>query len=287
MLNKFGASPGDLAKYAADPTVYERLLVDQITKVNPADLRYISRVSDSTYHHIFTLWPSLTRREVFEKRIASQYALELLWERHLQHRVSDAKYFYDMYRASVTTAADAEWILRSRIHQLLRSQLTIRLSPIVRDAFDPTDFIGCFLERTPMDLQLPNSHERTLVEGGEFHMNCYYRLGSADFPGIDSLLPICPPDGSPPVLLMFRITSGTVTYDMIEEGFRKIDNLGLSPNIRKYYVVVTPESVNPRMRVSGEYSREGWGKVLGKVSRVFNYPVPADVLFPENESHDA
>ena len=137
-----------------------------------------------------------------------------------------------------------------------------------------------YLKQNPMDLQLPGLDKRPLVEGGDFHKNCYYRLVSTGFPGIDSLLLICPLDGSPPILLIFRIARNAETHDVSEEGFSRINNLGLSPDTRKYYVVVTTEGVEPEMRVPEAYFAKGREKVIGKVSQVLNYPVPTEVLFP-------
>ena len=49
------------------------------------------------------------------------------------------------------------------------------------------------------------------------------------------LLLIYPPDGSAPLLLIFRITHNRETgaHDVSEEGLGGINNLGLSPDIRR------------------------------------------------------
>ena len=131
-----------------------------------------------------------------------------------------------------------------------------------------------------MELQLPESSEGTLVEGGDFRMDCYYRLASANFPEIDSLLLICPPDGSPPILLMFRISRTDEVYNVSEDTLRHIDNLRLPRGTRKYYVVVTPGGVEWEVRVPGAYfGRRGRTKLRDKLLQVFAYRVPVNVLF--------
>ena len=131
-----------------------------------------------------------------------------------------------------------------------------------------------------MDLWLHGSDECPLVEGGDFHENAYHRLVPADFPGIDSLLIIHPPDRSP-ILLIFSIARNAEIHDVNDEGFRRIDNLGIPLGTCKYYVVVTPGCVEPEVRVPEAYFAKGREKAPGKVSWVSNYPIPQNVLLLE------
>jgi len=190
------------------------------------------------------------------------------------------RYFYITYEERAATAADAAWIFKSRIHQLLRSQQTILLFPILRDGPRPKNFVYNYcLEQNPMDLRLRDSDESPLVEGGGFYVNTCHRLTSPEFPGIDSLLIVHPPNGSPPILLIFSIAHNAKVHDVSEEGFRRINNLGLSPDTRMYYVVVTPECIEPEIRIPEGYFMKGREKAPGKV---FNYPIPMNVLLPES-----
>ena len=184
------------------------------------------------------------------------------------------------YWNSATTGISAGWIFESRVHQLLRSQQTIQLFPVTLHSSEADDFIyKGYSRKTPTDLQLPESDEDTLVKGCDFYANRYYRLVSADFPEVHSLLLICPPDGSSPLLLIFHITRTAKAHDASEETLRSIDNLDLPKDTRKYYVVVTPEGVEPEVRVPRSYfGRRGRTKLRDKVLRVFTYPVPFKVL---------
>ena len=131
-----------------------------------------------------------------------------------------------------------------------------------------------------VELEPPDMYSYPLEEEIGPEENCYYRL---DFPTIDSLLLIYPPDGTPPILLMFQITwSGR---DAKVDDLRRIDGLQLPSNVRKYYVAVTPEGIH-RLPTSGAL-----GKILCRdlylrlespdvVFPIFDYPVPESELFP-------
>jgi len=250
--------------------------------MDPDDLLYASYNPRSTHHRIFTIWPWPANRYGYEKRIASRHILELLWDERLKFRFFDMGYMYTQYRASVASAADAGWIFESRVHQLLRSQPTVQLFPLIMGKLGSDDFIyKGFSWENPMDIQLPGSDENTLVKGGDFHANRYYRLVSTDFPGIDSLLLVCPPDGSPPILLIFRIMHTAEAHYVSEDTLRGIDNLGLPRDARKYYVVVVvaPGGVEPVVRVPAAYfGRRGRTKLHEKVLRVLTH---WNVLFRE------
>ena len=282
LYDRFRASPGDLATLARNPVEYEDLVLDQLATMEPDDLRSIYCCPAPVRQHIFifTLWPSPTSRHEPETRIASQHVLELLWENLLRYRTPDMGYLYHQFRTSATTVADARWIFESRIHQLLRSRQIVRLFPIMQDRSRPGDVIyKGYPQENPMDLQLPGSDEDRLVEGGELRGNCCYRLPSANF---SALLLICPPDGSAPDLLIFQITHNTKAHDVSEDSLRDIDNLGLSPDTLRYYVVVTPQrGVRSEIRFPKAYfGKRDRSKLPDNVLWVFNYAVPAGVLFP-------
>jgi len=120
--------------------------------------------------------------------------------------------------------------------------------------------------------------EDRFVEGGEFHTNCYYRFASTN---ISAFLLARPPDGSAPLLLIFRTALGTEAHNIGEESLCVIDNLGLSPDTRGCYVVVTPKRIKVEVKLPMVYfGKRGRSKLSDNILWVFNYPVPVGVLFP-------
>ena len=114
-------------------------------------------------------------------------------------------------------------------------------------------------------------------------MGIYYRLESTDFETIDSLLLVRDRGRSQHVLLLFRITCNTEELEVSEEDLRGIDGFVLPKNTRKYHVVVTPQGVEPEIKVPEAYlGKEGKRKLSGGGFLVFNCPIPANVLFPQN-----
>ena len=172
---------------------------------------------------------------------------------------------------------------------MLTRQQTIRLFPITQDDPGPKNFIyRGYPGKNPIDIQLIESNEHPLVED-DFHANRYYRPISTDFPTIDSLLLIHPPD-SPPVLLTFRITRNEKEHDVNEVGLQRINELKSTEdaqNARLYFMVVTPEDVEPEIEVPKAYFGMRDNKELPvKKFQVFNYPVSVDVLLPEQSASD-
>ena len=270
--------------YASDPGRYKDLIIHEIAKVNPDKLHHALNdpFFDNISHLILIVEPS-SSRSVYTKRIASRRVFQLLWDRHLRHMIAHIAYFYDLFRTSPTTAVSAGWIFEFRMHQLLAVQRAIRIFPITQAEAGSVNYIyKDYPGENAVDLQWTGSQEEPLDLEGEFIANRYYRPTSTNFPAIDSLLLIHPPDKSPPILLMFQITRNTNEHDVNLGGLQKVDELGLQPNTRKYYVVVTPEGVQPKISVPKKYHKvEGVKPQLPEnVLHVFNYPIHRDELFP-------
>jgi hypothetical protein len=285
LYNEFGASPKDLATYASDPTAYESLVQQKLWTMNPDHLLRIFRGprSGDVSHHVVIIQPSPTTRGFFETKIASRRVFELIWEIHLQHRISDMEYLYSFFQNSQTMAPAAGWIFELRMHQLLRRQQTIRLFPI-RGRPGTTRFLYdgyTASKENPTDLQLAESDEYPLVEGDRLRMNRYYRLDSIDFPATDSVLLIHPPGEPSPILLMFQMTRNKREHNVDEEGLGKIDDLRLPRHTRRYYVVVTPEGIQPQIKVPPACF-EGRGRrgiSPDELFPVFHCPVRRNALF--------
>ena len=279
-----------MAFYASDPIEYESRVLENVWAIDPNKLQqtFNNQLFDEVSHHILVIEPLPTNRWLFVKRIASRRVFEMLWEKHLKTRVSDMKYFYDLFRATTTTASSAGWVFEFRMHQLLTRQQTIRLFPITQDNPGPKNFIyKGYPGENPIDLQLIKSDEHPLFED-EFHANRYYRPTSTNFPTIDSLLLIHPPD-SPPILLAFQIARNKKEHNVNEAGLQRIDKMIKklkstedTQNARLYFVVVTPEEVEPEIKVHKAYfGMTGNEKLPVEKFQVFNYPVSVDALFPE------
>ena len=264
MHRKFGASLRFLIQFAADPQLYDCFLRRLIKAVDPDDLSKVLREPgfNNISHFIVTVLPSRTDRDDREVKIATRYIFELLWEEHIHHRTDLMQIFHDLFLSSPSTTIAVGWVFELRMHQLLRKQQRIRVSPIrgrrVKMNFIYDDYTSA--SNNPMELQLPNSTELDFVEKAELKKDHYYHPKSTNFPAIDSLLLIDPPGEPPPILLMFQLTRNKNGHDAKLRGLRKIDKLCLPSGTRRYYVVVTPKGINPKITIRASYFEEGQSK---------------------------
>ena len=221
-------------------------------------------------------------RDVFEKRIASRYVLELLWKAHLQFEVSDMKYLYNLFQASTTVTASTGWIFELRAHQLLAREKPIRSYRITQDKPGTVKFIyGRYSGGRPKVLQSPGSGQVPFAKGEILRKTCYYRPSPTDFPDINSFI-LTHPRRSSPILVVFHVIWSAGEYHVSEDALKSINTLPLPKNTRQYHVVVTPEGVQPVITVPKghfEVGRGGGKKLSKKTFRVFNYPLSVDELF--------
>ena len=85
--------------------------------------------------------------------------------------------------------------------------------------------------------------------------NRYYRPKTRNFATIDSIF-LYDPLGADPVLFMFQITQAKGGHDTKPKGLILMDGLKLLPkynNVRRIYVVVTPELTYPKIAVPKDY----------------------------------
>ena len=123
-----------------------------------------------------------------------------------------------------------------------------------------------------MSLQLVESEQHFLPEGGALEEGRYYRPESADFPGIDSLLLVRPPGELLSTLFMFRIAWDQDEHGVNADSLRKINDLELPSNARRCYVMVTPEDISPKVAVSKEQFWSERRRLLTDAFPVFHYP---------------
>ena len=283
-----------MAEYAGKPDEYERFLRQKIDELDLDRLRqlfYDPKPRDSS-RYIIAIEPSPTTRMRFKKSIASRRVFELIWDKHIQHRIDVMVDFYNLFLAD--SIAVVEWLFQLRIHQLLAGQRTIRLFPIhgrhegVNLVYD--DYTASEAGSNPTNLRLTNSEELALVEKTKLKKGCYYRPKSADFPAIDSLRLVRPRDEPSPILLMFQIARNQRDQDANMDGLFKIDGLGLPSNARRYYVVVTVGDTQPKITVPMRYfeggtRRRGSRRSPDEVFPVFHYPLRKEELFANQKTY--
>ena len=268
MHKEFGASPRDLVRYARTPDAYKSLLTREITSAD----------DNSFFRHIILVGPSQDSRGYFEEKFASRPVFDLRWDISLKHRTDKMAHLYQILQVGlrITMTVGAGWIFESRVHQLLTRRKTIQLFPIlgrrVGENLTYDDYAASGRQKRSMSLQLAESEQHLLPEGGALEEGRYYRPESADFPGIDSLLLVHPPGEQLSILFMFRITWDQDEHGVNADSLRKIDDLELPSNARRCYVIVTPEDVLPKVAVSMEQFWSERRRLLTDAFPVFYYP---------------
>ena len=254
LYNTYGATPRALSRYAHRPDVYRRLVTAQVDQMKPDALRSaLQRPECQESSHLVTLIePSPASRSDCEKRIASRGVLELLWNQHLKDQVSEMEYPYNLFRSSSGSASAAGWVFELRMHQLLRQGDSIQLFPIGRRSSESNSFYDDYTAseqgRDQEVLQLTASEYHPLNEEVRLRFGHYYRPQTTNFPTIDSLFLIHPPGEPSPTLLMFQITRNKTEHDVNEGGLCRIEKMKLPKNIRRYYVLVTPHNIQPKIK---------------------------------------
>ena len=132
-----------------------------------------------------------------------------------------------------------------------------------------------------MTIRLPKSREHPPVEADVLLENLYYLPGTSNFPAADSFIVIRPSPDSDPILVICQITLNTKSHDVNKTGLLRIHKLKLPANTRMYYVVITPEGVEPKITIpKGCFEMKGKGKLGDDIIRAFNYAIPEDKVFP-------
>jgi len=249
----FGASTRNLRFYADKPRSYIATLRERINELDPNTLLQLFRdpKSSSSSHYIITIRPSPDSREEYEKTVPSQFVFQLLWDKHIRHRIDLMVQFHDLFLANPTMATSLGWIFKLRMHELLLRKQTIRLFPMCGSR-SPVNFVYSKPGDKSIDLKLTQSTERTLSDDAKLRVIYYYRPKTTNCAVFDSLRLVYSPDGTP-ILLIFQITRNKKSHDAKLRGLRKIDQLHLPDNAHKYFVVVTPATIPPKLMIPVEY----------------------------------
>jgi len=280
----FNTSPRDLAIFSHRPTEYAALLEKMIDDIKPGQLQQTFQNPGSVdfSHLIVTIWPVLPDQFSFVVQFASKRTADLLWTKHIHSQIDDMRHFYNLFTASSVTAASAGWTFEFRMHELLRCKQTVELFPILRTfnrgsvnlIYD--NYTATSSRKSAKTFNLRASAEHPLIEGARLDKNRYYRPEASNFPTIDSLLLIHPISETHPILLMFQITRAQETHETKLVGLQKVDDLVLPPKTQKYYVLVTPAGIQPKITVPIAYFQ---GKLIDNTLKVFHHPINSEDLF--------
>ena len=288
LYHEFGGSPRVLAAQANKPETYEKRILSEIQRIDPANLLSIFREPElhRSSRYICTVFPSSNDRRTPVTTVASRRVFRLLWERFIQLRTDEMAQLYHLFRGDPTTSPAAGWIFGLRMHQVLGRKQSIWVSPIrglLRDSKIVYDDYTASLTARGSTVELNVSKECDLIEGLELRMNHYYRPKPPSFPGIDSLL-LARPRGNRQslVLLIFRITRSTNDHKPNVESLHKINNLKFPSGTRKWYVVVTPSGTHPKIIFPAEEyfgSRTHQRLKPSEVFQVYHFSVLPEFLF--------
>jgi hypothetical protein len=114
----------------------------QVLDMHPNAVRNVLRSaeSDQSSHLIFRIEPSDFRFRPY-KTIASSFAFNFLWSRHLRYQISDTAHFYDIFcEGGPDIASSAGWIFGFRMHELLTRGYPLSLFPTGRTRITSTKF---------------------------------------------------------------------------------------------------------------------------------------------------
>ena len=281
LYDTYRASPRALARRASEPRRFENRVTQEVREFLPHVLRAaLSSLDSDASSLIVRMEPDPDARDKYRKTIASRHILDLLWERHLKYETDEMAHLYAALQGSTVTAPAAGGILELRIHQLFTSkEYPLRLFPLLRGKSNRTKFhlydnySASYKEENVTLLKFTVSEVHPLDKGNvQLQIDHYYRPTANNYPSVDSLLLIQPTNGGKPspILLMFQIVRNEEDHDVKEVGLERVKELGLPPDTRKYYVVVTPLDKQPRILVPKAYDGE---------MEVFYHPVNRGTLF--------
>ena len=290
LFEKYGASPRELAMYSHSPHKVHERVIRKLQEMDPPKIRVALGTADmdTSSHFITRIEPSQTSRAIAEKTIASQYVFALLWDKYLKDQNSEMEALYRRSLNNSNMAAVAGWVFESRMHQLFRSGRTIQLFPIRRSSLGPVnviyrDYNASRQRLDPTPLTLHASPDCLFREGEQLTSGKYYRAPKVNFPAVDSLFFIEPPDEPSPILLMFQITQNHSEHDANSLGLDAVGRL-VPPNTRKWYVVVTPVDIEPGIKVARKYFSDQGVDVKNvegadALLRVFHCLIPTQNMF--------
>ncbi|KAF9779874.1 hypothetical protein BJ322DRAFT_347597 [Thelephora terrestris] len=234
MYSEYGASPRTLVQYATRPQEYATRLNEEVNRIPTNGLRALTLVSKShaPSHCIVTIHPLPGDPLDYRVGFASRHVFEMVWERYIHNKIEDIKHFYDLFSPTSITAAAAGWIFELRMHQLLPTKQTIKLSAISGHSAQRNFRFDLYNQSNdPTVLDLPASDTQELNdEIAKLEENCYYRPKSTNYPAIDSLLLIQSQQSH--ILLMFQFTRAQKSHDANLRVLQSLDRLQLPPGTK-------------------------------------------------------
>ena len=200
-------------------------------EIQPGDFLYALHSPDynGPSHLIMHMEPSPTSRFRYQKTIASQDVLELLWDRHLKDSVAEVHHLYSALKGSSVTTNAAGGIIELRMHWLLRQGCFFVLFSFGHNrTTQKFDAYGNYTSKEEESLECPGLFGifkgDWLDEGVQPQVDRYYRLKVSSLLTINSLLLIHPRIEPLPTLFMFRFT-GEEECDVKDADLEKIERL--------------------------------------------------------------
>ena len=293
----YGASPRALAKYTRAEEEYKRKVLQEVARVQPDSLQHALLSPDFEISHLLTIIePSPKSRSGYEKRVASRWIFERLFDRCIGTAVFEMKDFYDLFHQNSTTASAAGWLFELRMHQVLRRRgYPLKLFPVHGHTgqanYIYSDYSASSERRHQTTLQLTGLEEYPLCNGIELEVGRYYRPESPNPPSFDSLFLVKPQNQPFHILLIIQIAEDKTKLDVNEDDLQIIDGLGLPVQTRTCYVIVTPRGMEPHITVprsrsldqgqegdQGENGQEK-GETADAVFPVYHHPVDLREIF--------
>ena len=258
LYNEFGASPRELRLHADKPSGYQARLIAEIKKTPYGQLP--AMLEDPSGHKASPLFvvtePSPDRRDIFTKRIASKHVFDLLWEVRVKDRINEMAIIYEVFSGPPFTTA-AELVFEYRMHEVFASGRDLQLFPVLgelaRESLIYEDYNATRFKVDWEAFRLAPSEEHEfdveMMKETVLEENRYYRPKTETLPGIDSFFLYHPPK---PILFMFQMIQAREEHDVNPDGLTLMGSLkfprGLA-NVRKIYIVVTPEGIHPKITV--------------------------------------
>ncbi|KAH9983713.1 hypothetical protein BJV74DRAFT_597753 [Russula compacta] len=225
--------------------------------MNPAGIRTALESPDMDYssYDVTRIEPSHTSRGIAQKTIASRFVFELLWDKCIKDQVSEMQALYGLFTSSPITAPALGWLFEFRMHQLLRDGLRHSKFPspsllswvrghTLRQLFhlSPQSKLKTTYLVAPIN--------RTFLETrDEFTTGSYYCPSDLNLTAVDSLILIHSPGEPSPVLLMFQMMHTSDQHSVDPSSLIAVNRLQVPRNTRKWYVVVTPLDIEPKIAV--------------------------------------
>ena len=279
MHNKYGASLGNMIRFANNPNTFEDMLIRELVKVSPTELeklyKYPTDLGESS-HLLVTTRPSETDPTLPTRDFPSEYVLNRICKQVFKDRADQLSDFYCILREEPQTSAAAGMLFEAQVHRFLRKGGRFNLFRIKdRDSnYVFSNFTGMVTDY----LILPDSKEVITTKATMVtpELNVYYHPAK-NFTIFDSWILTQPHPQEPPVLLTFQMAFGQNTRTVDSGSLRFMDKV--VPGFDRWLIVVTNSEMGPEFTGPKEYLEELNGQSLDEEFPVFHLPLTKEDVF--------